>query len=234
MELRRILYEDNHLLIINKPAGYLVQGDRTGDQTLNDILKAYIKEKYEKPGEVFLTPVHRLDRPVSGCLIFARTSKALSRMTELFRNNEVNKVYLAVSKKLSPKDNAKLRDFIVKDHDSNKSKTVKEGKAGGKECILTYALVSALPDSYLYRIKPQTGRSHQIRVQMAAIGCPITGDTKYGDKLRSEEHAIGLHCYQTSFLHPVKKTNLYVECLPDADSIWRPHISLIKSGDIDG
>lgn len=234
LQQKHVIYEDNHLLVINKQAGQLAQGDETGDITLLDLAKDYIKIKYDKPGAVFLHPAHRLDRPVSGCLIFARTSKCLSRMTGLFRENQVRKSYLAISRYPSEKDEGMRKEFIAKHADKNKSRVVSKDKPGARECELHYKLINAQRGFYLYQLNPLTGRSHQIRLQMAHMGCPIVGDTKYGDKDRSEAQAIALHCYSLRFTHPVSKETMYITAHPDYSSYWSTFRSFINSGDIDG
>lgn len=220
-----ILYEDNHLLLLNKPAGWLVQGDRTGDPTLPDWGKAYLKEKYAKPGEVFLHPVHRLDRPVSGVVLLARTSKALERLSKNFRERDMAKTYLAVVLGQPPKPTDELRHFLVKDAATNTVRAFDRQPGRGmeaKEGVLRYEFISAVGNLSLLKINPLTGRPHQIRVQLAAIGCPIAGDLKYGARTPLPDASIGLHALQLSFEHPVRHEPFTVRApLPTLD-FWEP------------
>ncbi|HLN53795.1 MAG TPA: RNA pseudouridine synthase [Lentimicrobium sp.] len=203
MEESRVLYEDNHLLIINKKPGEIVQGDKTGDITLLDTLKKYIKEKYNKPGEVFLGLVHRIDRPVSGAVIFARTSKALSRMTVLIKNRSFIKTYLALTDQKPQKEGDTLHHFLKKNESSNKSFIVSEGTDGAKEAILTYKHLASGKTLHLLEIDLLTGRHHQIRAQLAASGLIIHGDVKYGARRPNKDGSICLHAYHIQFRHPV-------------------------------
>jgi 23S rRNA pseudouridine1911/1915/1917 synthase len=215
-----ILYEDNHLIIVNKPAGVLAQGDITGDKTIGDEVKAYIKKKYNKPGEVFLGVVHRIDRPVSGILILARTSKALERMTALFKSKEIKKTYWAVVKNKPPKNQDILKHYLIKDRSNNKSKAYKEYKEGTKECILEYDLICSSDQYHLLEVKPHTGRHHQIRVQLSTIGCPIKGDLKYGAERSNKGAFIHLHARGIDFLHPVKNEPISITAPVPDDVIW--------------
>ena len=216
-----ILYEDNHLLIIHKEPGELVQGDRTGDRIVLDRYRDYIKEKYKKPGNVFLHAVHRLDRPTSGVLILGRTSKALTRMTALFKKQEIVKTYLAITSNKLPKENDRLVNYIQKDSRSNKSKVCQPSEKGAKKAILNYELISSSENLYLYRITPLTGRSHQIRVQLAHLNAPIVGDVKYGGKPCDNAKMIYLHCREMKFVHPVRKNEITVEAKPVYGKIWK-------------
>ncbi|MAO02798.1 MAG: RNA pseudouridine synthase [Flavobacteriales bacterium] len=200
-----ILYEDNHLIAINKKNGILVQGDKTGDQPLLEIVKEYIKKKYNKPGNVFLGTIHRLDRPTSGVLLFAKTSKALARMNLQFSNREVNKTYLAIVEKKPPAEQGKLKNFLKKNEKNNKSFITKDG---GKKAILEYKLFKKFKNYFLLKIKPQTGRHHQIRVQLANIKCNIKGDVKYGAHRTNKNGGIDLHAWKIKFTHPIKKTSM--------------------------
>ena len=208
IENLQVIYEDNHLIAINKPAGLLVQGDRTGDTPLSEMVKLYIKFRYHKPGDVFLGLIHRLDRPVSGVLLFARTSKALSRMNKLFKERKVEKCYWAVSKTRPQPIEGQLQHYLLKDHKKNKSFALRQpGKKsqGAKLSKLNYKLLAELGGDHLIEVIPYTGRPHQIRVQLSSIGCPIIGDLKYGFPQANADGSIHLHSRSLSFIHPVKK-----------------------------
>ena len=214
----RILYEDNHLIAINKKAGDIVQGDKTGDPPLSNFVKDYIKKKYNKPGEVFLGTIHRLDRPTSGIVLYARTSKGLSRMNEQFRNKEVQKTYLAEVENAPPNNSGTLENYLQKNQKQNKSYITKN--TNGKHALLKYKLLKKLDNFYLLEIKPQTGRHHQIRVQLANIGCIIKGDLKYGAKRSNKDASIHLLAQKIEFTHPVKKEKLSIIAPPPKDNIW--------------
>lgn len=217
----QILYEDNHLIIINKPAGALVQGDKTGDSPISDEVKQYIKQAMNKPGDVFLGVVHRLDRPVSGVLIFARTSKALERMNEQFRNKAVQKTYWAVVAKQPPSEKGRLVQYTIKDAEKLKAKIFNKEVAHSKECILDYELLSASDRYFLLEVKPHTGRYHQIRAQLSSIGCPIKGDIKYGFPRTNDNGSIHLHAHAVDFIHPVSKLPMHIEAPPpENDVVW--------------
>lgn len=203
-----ILHEDNHLLIVNKRPGDIVQGDKTGDTPLVDILKSYLKEKYAKPGNVFLGVVHRLDRPTSGILVFARTSKALSRMNELFKTKKVSKTYWALVKNAPPAQSGTLKNFLKKNNERNKSFVVDKKTQGAKEAILHYSWIGSSREYHLLEIQLETGRHHQIRVQLAHIGCPIKGDLKYGFARSNQDASISLHSRKMRFVHPVSKEEI--------------------------
>lgn len=216
-----VLYEDNHLLIINKPACLLVQGDNTGDMPLSELAKQYLKEKYQKPGRVFLGVVHRLDRPTSGVLIFARTSKALERMNKQFKERKVQKIYWAVVKKIPEQLQAKLLHYLKKDHKRNKSFAYTYERGDAKKAELTYRLIASSEHYHLLEVKPLTGRHHQIRVQLASIGSPIKGDLKYGFARSNSNGSIHLHARSITFIHPVKKESLSITApCPQGDAIW--------------
>ncbi|MEQ8927425.1 MAG: RNA pseudouridine synthase [Fulvivirga sp.] len=215
------LYEDNHLIIVNKPAGALVQGDETGDEALGEEVKAYIKKKYKKPGDVFLGVVHRLDRPVSGAVIFARTSKGLERMNKLFRDREIEKTYWALTKKKPLELEGELVHWLKKDSSINKVSAHNKDNKGGQKAILNYKLIGHFAEYYLLEVKPLTGRPHQIRVQLAKIGCPIFGDVKYGGDKSNDRSAIYLHSREVSFIHPVKKEAVRVTAKTPNDQIWK-------------
>jgi 23S rRNA pseudouridine1911/1915/1917 synthase len=215
-----VLYEDNHLIAINKRPGDLVQGDKTGDLPLSDWVKQYIKKKYNKPGEVFLGTVHRLDRPTSGIVIFAKTSKALERMNKMFREKDIEKTYWALVKNKPSKTKDRLEDFLVKDPKTNKSKVTSEKTSNSKKAILNYSIRQTLNNYYLLEINLETGRHHQIRTQLAAIGCPIKGDLKYGFPRSNKDAGISLHARQIDFIHPVKKEPLKIVAPCPKDTLW--------------
>ncbi len=200
-----VLFEDNHLLVVNKPAGVLSQGDSTRDYTILDVGRQYLKEKYNKPGEVFLGCVHRLDRPVSGVIIMARTSKALTRLNQQFKLQEVEKTYWALVNQMPDPPQGEIKHYLSKDSQKNITSAYTTDKPGRKEAILKYRLVKKWDRDYLLEVKPLTGRPHQIRVQLATIGCAIKGDLKYGSKFTLADGNISLHAYRIKFLHPVKK-----------------------------
>tara|TARA_Y100000385_G_scaffold92558_1_gene95561 strand:- start:1793 stop:2455 length:663 start_codon:yes stop_codon:yes gene_type:complete len=213
-----VLYEDNHLIAVNKKSGDIVQGDKTGDTPLSDFVKEYIKKKYNKPGEVFLGTIHRLDRPTSGIVLYARTSKALSRMNEQFREKKVQKTYWAVVENLPPNTIDTLDNCLRKNQKQNKSYVTKN--KGGKHAILDYKLIKTLENFYLLEIRPQTGRHHQIRVQLANIGCIIKGDLKYGAKRSNKDASIHLLAQKLEFIHPVKKEPITIVAPTPKDSVW--------------
>lgn len=215
-----ILYEDNHLLAVNKPSGVLVQGDETGDEPLVDSLKQYIKEKYNKPGAVFLGVVHRLDRPVSGVTVFARTSKALERMNALFRERQTKKTYWAIVAKKPKETSDVLVHWLSKDETKNKTTAFKSDTPNALRSELSYKLLSEKNGFYLLEVNPVTGRGHQIRVQLQSIGCPIVGDLKYGYPEANPDKSICLHARQLAFEHPVKKEKMMIEALPPAIEYW--------------
>jgi 23S rRNA pseudouridine1911/1915/1917 synthase len=214
-----VLYEDNHLIAINKESGDIVQGDKTGDAPLSDFVKAYIKKKYNKPGEVFLGTIHRLDRPTSGVVLYARTSKALTRMNEQFRNKEVQKTYWAVVDNAPPNTSGTLNNFLQKNEKQNKSYVTKNKE--GKHAVLNFKLLKKLDNFYHLEIKPQTGRHHQIRVQLANIGCIVKGDLKYGAKRSNKDASIHLLAQKLEFVHPVTKDPISITAPAPKDSIWQ-------------
>ncbi|MCW5910144.1 MAG: RluA family pseudouridine synthase [Cyclobacteriaceae bacterium] len=217
-----ILYEDNHLLAINKLAGVLVQGDSTGDVPLVELGKDYIKQKYGKPGAVFLGVVHRLDRPVSGVVVFARTSKALARMNELFREKETRKTYWALVQTRPAQPAGTLIHWLVKDEQKNKTTAYERSHTSGLKSELSYRLIASKGGFHLLEVNPVTGRPHQIRVQLASMGCPIAGDVKYGSDQALPGASIGLHAHSLAFIHPVQKKSLLIQApLPDA-KWWHP------------
>jgi 23S rRNA pseudouridine1911/1915/1917 synthase len=215
-----ILYEDNHLIAVNKRSSDLVQGDKTGDESLDSQVKAYIAKKFNKPGEVFLGVVHRLDRPVSGVILYARTSKALERLNEMFRTRDVRKIYLAIVKNRPPEDESTIEHFVRKNESQNKSYTFETEVKGSKKASLTYKIISRSDKYYLLEVELHTGRHHQIRVQLAAIGCPIKGDLKYGYQRSNEDGSISLHARSLEFTHPVKKEKIIINAPLPAGDIW--------------
>lgn len=216
-----VLYEDNHIIIVNKSTSEIVQGDKTGDKPLSEIVKEYLKEKYNKPGNVFCGVTHRLDRPVSGIVVFAKTSKALSRMNDMFKNKEVKKTYWAIVKNIPEQEEATLKHYLIKNEKQNKSYAYDTEKANSKLAILHYKLVARSEKYNLLEIDLQTGRHHQIRCQLAKIGCPIKGDLKYGSERSNPDGGISLHARHISFIHPVSKELIDITApLPD-DKLWR-------------
>lgn len=216
-----ILYEDNHIIAVNKPAGMLVQGDKTGDETLGDVLKKYIKQKYEKPGEVFLGVVHRIDRPVSGVVLYARTSKALARLNEMFQKREIQKTYWAIVQNRPAKEQGTLIHWLKKNEEKNMSRAYNEEGKGALRCELEYKLIASSDNYYLLEVDPHTGRHHQIRVQLSTMGCAIKGDLKYGAKRSNKDASICLHARQIEFIHPVKKEPVLITAPVPNDSLWR-------------
>lgn len=223
-----VIYEDNHLLVVNKPSGLLCQGDSTGDKPIAELGKDYLKEKYNKPGNVFCGVTHRLDRPVSGALVLARTSKALERMNSLFKNRDIQKTYWAIVKNKPKKESGRLVHYLVKDGSSNTVKAHQKQVEGSKKAELTYQLVGYMNDHYLLEVSPITGRAHQIRVQLAAMGCPIKGDTKYGFKQANPDKSIHLHARRIEFIHPVKKDKLLLIAPVPENQFWEQFLDFDK------
>jgi 23S rRNA pseudouridine1911/1915/1917 synthase len=221
MDLTSILFEDNHLIVINKKPSEIVQGDKTGDKTMPDTIKEYLKVKYNKPGNVFCGVIHRLDRPTSGAVVFARTSKGLERMNAQFREKETNKVYWAIVEQKPEKPEGSLIHFLKKNETKNKSFVTDSEKGGAKEAKLTYKLIGSSERYHLLEIMLETGRHHQIRAQLAAIGCFIKGDIKYGAKRSNEDGSICLHARRLTINHPVTKEVLtFTADTPNA-AIWK-------------
>lgn len=218
--LQIVMYEDNHLLVVNKPSGMLVQGDKTGDIPLSEHAKLYLAEKYNKKGKVFCGTPHRIDRPVSGTVVLARTSKALERVSKAFQDRKVDKTYWAITEKRPPKTEGTLTHWLKKDPNKNLTHAHVRDNKGGLKSTLSYRLIRALGDRNLIEIKPITGRPHQIRAQMAKIGCPIIGDVKYGYAKPTKDGSIALHARAISFEHPVKKEPFQVVSpIPEA-FVW--------------
>ena len=224
-----VLYEDNHLIIVNKVPSEIVQGDKTGDKPLSESIKEYLKEKYHKPGNVFCGVTHRLDRPTSGVVVFAKTSKALSRLNEMFRNGEVDKTYWAVVKNRPPKDEDTLIHYLIKNEKTNKSTAYDSEKPNTKKAILHYKLRAASQKYFLLEVDLETGRHHQIRCQLAKIGCPIKGDLKYGAERSNPDGSISLHARTISFVHPVSKQQIHVVAPVPNDTLWKALESSVET-----
>lgn len=217
-----VLYEDNHIIAVNKTCNEIVQGDKTGDTPLSEIVKTYIKDKYNKPGEVFLGVTHRLDRPTSGVVLFARTSKALTRLNEMFKSHEkIQKTYWAIVQNAPKQPQAKLENWLVRNEKQNKSYVAKPGTKDAKLAVLTYSTIAASDNYTLLEIQLETGRHHQIRCQLAAIGCPIKGDLKYGAKRSNPDGGISLHARKIAFIHPVSKQEICITAPVPNDKLWR-------------
>ena len=215
-----IIYEDNHLIAVNKKPGQIVQGDKTGDVPLSELLKRYLKVKYDKPGEVFAGVIHRLDRPVSGVILFAKTSKGLARMNSLFHDRSIQKTYWAVVKGKPEITADKLVHYLNKNEVKNKSFASVEPKAGYTRCELDYKVLSSSDRYSLLEVLPLTGRHHQIRVQLSFIGCPIKGDLKYGSQRSNEDGSIHLHARMLEFEHPVSKEQVKIVAAPPDEVLW--------------
>ncbi|MBK6275341.1 MAG: RNA pseudouridine synthase [Saprospirales bacterium] len=217
-----ILYEDNHIIAVNKRSGDIVQADETGDKPLGDFVKDYIKEKYQKPGEVFLGVVHRIDRPVSGVVLFARTSKSLTRLNALFQTKEIQKTYWCVVKNKPKEDAGTLIHFHLKDSIQRKAKLYDKEVANSKKCVLHYKLLASSDNYHLLEVQLETGRFHQIRAQLAKIGSPIKGDIKYGfDRPNENTRSIHLHARQIEFMHPVKDEKIVIIASVPDEVIWK-------------
>ena len=235
-----VLYEDNHIIAVNKTCNEIVQGDKTGDTPLSEIVKAYIKEKYNKPGEVFLGVTHRLDRPTSGVVLFARTSKALTRLNEMFREKStslpfregsglgpINKTYWAIVQGAPKLPEARLENWLVRNEAQNKSYIAQPGAKEAKQAILSYKTLAKGENYTLLEVNLETGRHHQIRCQLAAIGCPIKGDLKYGAKRSNPDGGICLHARQIEFIHPVSKQDICITAPVPNDSLWQQFAALV-------
>ena len=220
-----VVYEDNHIIIVNKSSSEIVQGDKTGDTPLSDIVKQYLKEKYNKQGNVFVGVTHRLDRPVSGLVIFAKTSKALSRLNEMFKHSEIKKTYWAIVKNCPQKEEEELTNYLVRNEKQNNSYAYDKEVKNSKKAILHYKLISHSENYYLLEVDLKTGRHHQIRCQLAKMGCPIKGDLKYGSSRSNSDGSICLHARKISFIHPVSKKVIEVEAPVPDDNLWKALVS---------
>ena len=221
-----VLYEDNHLIAVKKQSGDIIQSDQSGDITLADKVKEYIKKKYNKPGDVFLGIIHRLDRPVGGVIIFARTSKSLSRMNALFREKKIKKQYWAIVEEKPPLEGGELVNWLKKNQEKNKSRAYEMEVKESKKAILTYQLIGRSKNYFYLKIDPMTGRHHQIRVQLSFMGCRIKGDVKYGAKRTNKDGGIHLFARSISFIHPIKKEELTITANPPVDPLWNEFLNL--------
>ena len=219
-----VIYEDNHIIIVSKRSGEIVQGDKTGDEPLGESVKRYIKEAYAKPGNVFLGVVHRLDRPVSGLVMFARTSKALPRLNKMFAGSDVHKTYWAIVKDMPPKTEGTLIHWLVRNEKQNKSYAYDKEVPNSKRAELDYKVIGRSDNYYLLEVNLKTGRHHQIRCQLAKIGCPIKGDLKYGAKRSNPDGSICLHSRRMEFIHPVSQKQITVEAPVPNDPLWQSFV----------
>jgi 23S rRNA pseudouridine1911/1915/1917 synthase len=216
-----ILFEDNHIIVVNKTTSEIVQGDKTGDKPLVEMLKEYLKEKYNKPGNVFCGVVHRLDRPVSGVVIFAKTGKALTRLNDMVRNHEMQKTYWAIVKNMPPQPEMTLKHYLVRNEKQNKSFAYDKEVKDGKFSELSFRMLASSDTYHLLEVDLKTGRHHQIRCQLAKIGCPIKGDLKYGFPRSNPDGGISLHARQISFVHPVSKERITILAPAPNDKLWK-------------
>jgi 23S rRNA pseudouridine1911/1915/1917 synthase len=216
----QVLFEDNHIIVVNKRAGDIVQGDKTGDKPLSEVVKDYLSDKYNKPGNVYLGVVHRLDRPTTGVVLFAKTSKALPRLNKLFAEKKASKTYWALIKNEPEKTKDTLINWLIKNPKNNKSTAYPKDVDGSKKAILHYTLIKKLDNFFLLEVDLETGRHHQIRCQLAAIGCPIKGDLKYGFDRSNKDASISLHARTLQFIHPVKKETVFIEADLPKDPLW--------------
>ena len=217
----KVIYEDNHIIVVNKESGEIVQGDKTGDESLCDTLKQYLKEKYNKPGNVFVGLPHRLDRPVSGVVIFAKTSKALERLNNMFRVGEVKKIYWAITKNKPLVAEGELSHWILRNEKMNKSFAYRKEVDGSKHALLNYRTLASSDNYTLIEVELKTGRHHQIRCQLSAMGCPIKGDLKYGAKRSNPDGSISLHARYVEFVHPVSKQPIKITAPVPNDRLWQ-------------
>ena len=216
----QVIYEDNHIIVVNKRAGDIVQGDKTGDKPLSDVVKSYLKDKYNKPGNVYLGTVHRLDRPTSGLVIFSKTSKALPRLNKMFAAKDITKTYWALVKNKPKKDSDRLVHWLKKNPKNNKSYAHTNEVKDSKKAILSYQIIKKLDNFYLLEVTLETGRHHQIRTQLSTIGCPIKGDLKYGFDRSNKDASISLHARNIKFIHPVSKEELDITAPLPKDPVW--------------
>lgn len=216
-----VVYEDNHIIVVNKTASEIVQADKTGDTPLSETVKQYLKEKYQKPGNVFLGVTHRLDRPVSGLVIFAKTSKALTRLNEMFRTGGVKKTYWAIVKNPPKEPEGELTHFLVRNEKQNKSYAYDKEVPNSKKAVLDYRLIGRSENYYLLEVDLKTGRHHQIRCQLAKMGCPIKGDLKYGSPRSNPDGSICLHARRVRFVHPVSKEQIMLEAPLPEGNLWK-------------
>ncbi|WP_304144459.1 RluA family pseudouridine synthase [Mesoflavibacter zeaxanthinifaciens] len=216
----QVIYEDNHIIVVNKRAGDIVQGDKTGDKPLSDVVKSYLKDKYNKPGNVYLGTVHRLDRPTSGLVIFSKTSKALPRLNKMFAAKDITKTYWALVKNKPKKDSDRLVHWLKKNPKNNKSYAHSTEVKDSKKAILSYQIIKKLDNFYLLEVTLETGRHHQIRTQLSTIGCPIKGDLKYGFDRSNKDASISLHARNIKFIHPVSKEELDITAPLPKDPVW--------------
>lgn len=227
----QILFEDNHLIAVNKQPGQIVQGDKTGDKTLGDFLKDYLRNKYQKQGNIFIGTIHRLDRPVSGVVLYAKTSKGLERMNEQFREKEIQKTYWAIVESMPVSPSGSLSHYLLKNEKQNKSYVVAKEKAGALKSELDYTLITSSDKYHLLEVSPKTGRHHQIRVQLSTIGCIIKGDLKYGAKRSNPDGSICLHARQIEFTHPVKKEPVIITANPPDNPLWNYFLNFAQNSD---
>lgn len=227
-----IIYEDNHIIVVNKSVAEIVQMDKTNDPSLEMHLKTYIKEKYHKPGEVFIGVVHRIDRPVSGLVLFARTSKALTRLNDMFQEKSIEKIYWAIVKNKPSELKGTLIHYITRNTKTNKAYCYPKEVPGSKKCVLHYRTLASSDKYHLLEINLETGRHHQIRCQLAAIGCPIKGDLKYGSPRSNADGGISLHSRKLSFVHPVKAEKMsFIAPLPD-ESLWKAFDEILAKNNV--
>lgn len=217
----KVLYEDNHLIIVNKAPSEIVQGDKTGDKPLSEMIKDYLRDKYNKPGNVFCGVVHRLDRPTSGVIVFAKTSKALTRLNKMFKDDDVEKVYWAIVQNRPRKEKETLTHYLIKNQRTNKSSAYDIEKPNTKKGILHYSLIAQSDNYFLLEVNLETGRHHQIRVQLSKIGSPIKGDLKYGAKRSNPDGSISLHARSISFIHPVSQEKIDIVAPVPDDNLWK-------------
>ena len=217
----KVIYEDNHIIAVNKTCSEIVQGDKTGDKPLSEIVKQWLKEKYNKPGNVFIGVTHRLDRPVSGLVLFAKTSKALPRLNDMFRTGDIKKTYWAIVKKQPLAKEGELVHYLVRNEKQNKSYAYDTEKPDSKKAILNYKVIAHSDNYFLLEVDLKTGRHHQIRCQLAKMGCPIKGDLKYGYERSNKDGGISLHARRVNFIHPVSKEPIEVIASVPEDTLWK-------------